>query len=235
MSRLSLRARLVLGGLLVAAGGLLIADVATSAALRSSLFDRVDQTLQDDHRGELQYAQTACNGLGETSDFGSDGGPGHGPGGDPGVFVQVRQGESTILCTLSAQGQFGQQTTSQPALPAQVVVSGSSAQTGPGIERAVYFTVPATDGGGRYRVRASTGEGIGLTLILATSLSEVDSTLNHLRRIEVFVTLVVLAAIVVLGLWIVTLGLRPLSAIGRTADQITAGDLSRRVDRAEPR
>jgi two-component system OmpR family sensor kinase len=69
---------------------------------------------------------------------------------------------------------------------------------------------------------------------VATSLSDVDSTLSHLRSIEVVVTVAVLAAIVLLGLWIVTLGLRPLVAIGRTADQITAGDLSRRVERAEP-
>jgi two-component system OmpR family sensor kinase len=45
----------------------------------------------------------------------------------------------------------------------------------------------------------------------------------------------VLAAIGLLGLWIVRLGLRPLDAIGKTADEITAGDLSHRVERAEPR
>ena len=50
MSRLSLRARLVLGVLLVAAVGLLVADAVTYAALRSFLLDRVDQTLDDDHR-----------------------------------------------------------------------------------------------------------------------------------------------------------------------------------------
>ena len=49
------------------------------------------------------------------------------------------------------------------------------------------------------------------------------------------ITLGVLAAIGLLGLWIVRLGLRPLAAIGRTADQITEGDLSHRVERAEPR
>ena len=43
-----------------------------------------------------------------------------------------------------------------------------------------------------------------------------------------------LAAIVLLGLWIVRLSLRPLDAIARTADGIAAGDLSRRVERAEP-
>jgi len=49
------------------------------------------------------------------------------------------------------------------------------------------------------------------------------------------VTLGVLAGIVALGLWIVRLGLRPLAAIGRTADLITEGDLSHRVERAGPR
>jgi two-component system OmpR family sensor kinase len=44
----------------------------------------------------------------------------------------------------------------------------------------------------------------------------------------------VMVGILVLGLWIVRLGLRPLAAIGRTADQIAGGDLSHRVERAEP-
>jgi two-component system OmpR family sensor kinase len=43
----------------------------------------------------------------------------------------------------------------------------------------------------------------------------------------------VLAGVVGLGLWIVRLGLRPLEAIGRTADAIAGGDLSHRVERAE--
>ncbi len=48
------------------------------------------------------------------------------------------------------------------------------------------------------------------------------------------VTLAVLVALVALGLWVVRLGLRPLSAIEGTAAAIAAGDLTRRVDRAEP-
>jgi two-component system OmpR family sensor kinase len=57
--------------------------------------------------------------------------------------------------------------------------------------------------------------------------------LHRLFLIELFVSLAVLAAIVALGLWIVRLGLRPLTAIERTADQIAGGDLSHRVERAE--
>src|SRR5581483_5466653 len=47
--------------------------------------------------------------------------------------------------------------------------------------------------------------------------------------------LAVLAAIGVLGLWIVRIGLRPLTGIERTADAISAGDLSQRVAHAESR
>ena len=62
---------------------------------------------------------------------------------------------------------------------------------------------------------------------------DVDETLHRLLVIELLVTAVVLAAIMLLGLWIVRLGLRPLDAIEPTADGIAAGDLSRRVERAE--
>ena len=44
-----------------------------------------------------------------------------------------------------------------------------------------------------------------------------------------------LAALALLGLWIVRLGLRPLDEIGTTAEAIAEGDLTRRVERAEPR
>ena len=49
LSRLSLRARLLLGVVLLAALGLAAADVATYTALRSFLVGRVDSTLQQDH------------------------------------------------------------------------------------------------------------------------------------------------------------------------------------------
>ena len=48
-------------------------------------------------------------------------------------------------------------------------------------------------------------------------------------------TALVLGGIAGLGLWLVRLGLKPLDAIGDTAAAIAAGDLSRRVERAEDR
>ena len=62
-----------------------------------------------------------------------------------------------------------------------------------------------------------------------------ESTLHRLLLVELLVAALVLAAIGGLGLWVVRLGLRPLAAIGGTAAAIASGDLSQRVERAEPR
>jgi two-component system, OmpR family, sensor kinase len=236
MSRLSLRARLVLGVLLVAIVGLLVADAATYAALRSTLFDRVDSSLNDRHVDGERYAVQNCDG---GLDFGGPGfgGPRGRGGGPPGgsslAFVQVRKTDGkTVVCTPPVQ-QFGDEAAA-PKLPETIEAPPTSSATGVG-DQAHYFTTRATTGDERFRVRASYEPELGAMLVVASSLSDVDSTLSHLRQIEVFVTIAVLLAIVLFGLWIVTLGLRPLTAIGRTAAQITGGDLSRRVERAEPR
>ena len=72
-------------------------------------------------------------------------------------------------------------------------------------------------------------------LVVATSLDDVDSTLDRLLLIELIVTALVLVAIGVLALELVRLGLRPLDAMGETAAAIAAGDLSRRVEREDER
>jgi two-component system OmpR family sensor kinase len=217
MNRLSLRARLVLGVLALGAIGLVAADSFTYTSLRSFQLDRVDSTLEAEHQG----AEHAGGG-----DFGR--------GGTGADYVQIRASNgSTILNTYPVTPFRGTAVPSPPNLPSTIAVPTQPSGSGP--DRVKYFTVPAETGGGRYRVRASIDPGSTSMLIIATSLSGVDSTLHRLLLIELFVSLAVLGGIVVLGLWIVRLGLRPLEAIGKTADQIAGGDLSHRVERAEPR
>jgi two-component system OmpR family sensor kinase len=220
MTALSLRARLVLGVLALAAVGLLTADAVTYTSLRSFLVQRVDAALASDHRGAEHS-------------FGGGGGPGGPPpgfvsGGTGADLVELRSPGGTVLWTSGLPHFSGTTPPAGPDLPARI-----SAPAGPDGTR--YFTVSALGGGGSWRVLASSEPGSTDTLILATPLSGVTGTLHHLLLIELFVTLGVLGGIVALGLWIVRLGLRPLAAIGRTADLITAGDLSHRVERAEPR
>ena len=232
LRRLSLRARLLLGVIAVAAVGLVAADIATYSALRAFLFDRIDSTLNSVHPG-VENALFPPSG---------PSGPGPGPGGNlqelfnsiPGDCIQVRRLGQAIL-TEGCIPRFGQTKPAPgPKLPARIELP-SHANTSEG-DRVTFLTVPAISGGGSYRVRASIeGRAPNRILLIAAPLADVNSTLHRLLLIELLVTAVVLAAMTALSLWIVRLGLRPLDAMAKTADAIAAGDLSQRVERAEPR
>jgi two-component system OmpR family sensor kinase len=206
---LSLRTRLLLAVLALTTVGLLVADVATYRALSSFLLDRTDSSLADSahslRRGDDHPAP-------------------------PGLAVQVRSADgTTVLATLPSFEIPGRDAPS-PSFPE--TIDPPTEQEGRDTVR--YFTVPGEDGG-RYRVRASIEEGATAMLVVSTSLADVDSTLHRLLLIELIVTAVVVGGIAGLGLWLVRLGLKPLDAIGGTAAAIAAGDLSRRVERAEDR
>jgi two-component system OmpR family sensor kinase len=222
--QLSLRARLLLGVIALTAAGLVAADVATYTELRSFLFDRVDSTLNSTHVGVINALF-------------SEHGPGPGPGGSlqglfnsiPGYCIQVRDLNERVLeggCIRA----FGQSKPAPgPSLPGSIPLP--AAPNTPGGDRVSFITVPATSGGGRYRVRASVEAHEPANIVLiAAPLGSVDSTLHRLLVIELIVSAIVLAAIIGVGLWVVRIGLRPLDAMGKTAAAIAAGDLTRRVE-----
>lgn len=221
LARLSLRSRLVLGVIALAAVGLAVANVATYASLRSFLIEQTDRDLDESHISvEREVSRHGC---------GSDhGGPL--PGTSAGDNIEVRDSTGGILCDRQVTD-FGEKAKSPPDLSSKLEDVTSRL----GSDEAAYLTVDSIDGGSRYRVRAWTDDYSGTTLVLARSLEDVDATLGRLLWIELLVTAAVLAGLGLLGLWVVRLGLRPLTAIGETADAIAAGDLSRRVERAEPR
>jgi two-component system, OmpR family, sensor kinase len=224
----SLRARLVLGVIALAALGLAAADVATFTSLRSFLLHRVDSTLQAAHpvvEGNVFGRPGRGQGSQQSGPIGA---------GAPGVdYVQVR----TLAGRIVEKGptfQFGEESPpAPPKLPAQVSLPTTANEEG---DRVTYFTVPAQSGGGRYRVRVSIEpQAPNRILLIASSLGGADSTLHRLVLIELLVTGAVLAALAGLGLWVVRLGLRPLRAIESTAESYAAGDLSQRVEHADPR
>jgi two-component system OmpR family sensor kinase len=215
--RLSLRARLVLGVIALAAVGLAAANVATYTSLRSFLVDRTDASLEELTRGAGHALRAGCGGDGRPL-----------PGSGPGDYFELRIGEGDVVCALQMTARSGE-APPPPRLPSQI-----DAPAGLGPEAGRYLTVPAQAGGGRYRVRVAREPVLDRTLVVATPLADVDATLRRLLLIELLVTAVVLAALAALGLYVVRLGLRPLDAIGSTAAAIAAGDLSRRVERAEP-
>src|SRR5436190_11986576 len=144
----SLRARLVLGVIVLAALGLAIADIATYASLRSFLVQRTDRSLDQDERAFDQ----------PESDL---------EGGPPNDFVQIRSLDGTqVLATRPIRTFPGQTTRPGPRLPAKISVPQSG---GAGRDHARYFAAPAVTGDETYRVRASIEPGASSILVVATS------------------------------------------------------------------
>jgi two-component system, OmpR family, sensor kinase len=225
---MSLRLRLLLAAGGVALIALVSADVATYHALRSFLYQRVDQQLDTAHMS----LEARLN-----SD---SGGPRFGPGGNgpdrdgtadtlaPGVFVEVRDAAGNISGTpVPAHQTGGSQLT--PRLPSRITGLSTS---GPG-EPHAYLTVPASEvGGASFRVRVSALQDGG-QLIVGLPLQDATATLHRLLAVELAVTAVALLVALALGWWSVRLGLRPLAEVKETAGAIADGQLDRRVPGAD--
>jgi two-component system OmpR family sensor kinase len=206
----SLRARLLAVLAVLAAAGLLAADLATYTALRSFLVDRVDATLaasaealERPLRGPGLAQRRVLERLATLA---------------PGVYIELRDLAGAVAWSgaLTRPGD----PVDVPSLPAELPNAAGGAAR---------ITVPAEGGGADFRVRVEALP-FGGTLLVAAPLDDVEATLGRLVLVEVVVSLSVVAALVALGLLLVRLGLRPLRAIEETAGAIAAGDLSRRIE-----
>jgi two-component system OmpR family sensor kinase len=110
---------------------------------------------------------------------------------------------------------------SPPALPAKL---------SPGHPQVVGSNPSGQD----YRVYASPRAGGGMTIV-AVPFTQAMDTLDQLLLVQALVIGGVLLALAIASSFIVRLGLRPLDRIGATAGAIAGGDLSQRVEQAEPR
>jgi two-component system OmpR family sensor kinase len=219
LQQLSLRTRLILGVIVLAAVGLVAADVATYSSLRSFLIDQTDSSLDAAHHAVDAFVHGQSPQLGFGNSVSGD-------------YVGLRTtGGQTRLGY--APRFYNDKTPPAPALPKKISLPPPG--SGPTDESVSYFTTGAAHGGGHYRVRAWTNGDSTYTLLLAQPLTSVDATLHRLLWIELLVTALVLVALAALGLWVVRLGLRPLAAIAATAAKIGAGDLTQRIEREDDR
>jgi two-component system OmpR family sensor kinase len=112
-----------------------------------------------------------------------------------------------------------------PSLPAHFPMTAA------GSSNVHIFTVATA--GVRYRAAAFSLTS-GRVLVIAVPLNSVDQTLQRLVVVEALVGGGVILALILLGWLVIRIGLRPLDRIGRVADEIAHGDLSRRVRLTRP-
>src|SRR5436305_8392318 len=178
LRRLSLRTRLILGVITLAALGLLAADIATYSSLSSFLSEQTDNGLNEAH-GALEFSVIGPRDVGDRGR--RDGPPG--PGGGPasavrGYCAQVRGTNGTVVAGGCSTRFNGEAAASPPAYPASISLPAAVDATG---DRVAYRTVAATRGGGRYRVRVWADDAApNYTFLLAAPLRNVDSTLHRL-------------------------------------------------------
>ena len=209
---MSLRLRLLLGLIALVAIGLAVTDAVTYLALQSSLSSRLNQQLLDS-RGTAQsclieYSRGNLCPLDASLPLGS--------------WAALVSPSGPVLTPIV----WGASSSPTPHLPPKLSVSPSG--------NPIFLTVPASRGGGQFRVVVTAGPGADL-LLVAMPLSGVAATLGQLSLLEAIVSVVVLTLLGVVAWWTVQLGLRPLARIRDTAQKIAAGDLAQRVDSTDPR
>jgi len=203
---MSIRLKVTLATVAIAALGVGAADAATFVLLRGYFNGRADASVR-------QVAQTAVDTLrsGDRLTLQTF------AGADRLVLVEVRSPQGKVLQRLgtseAAQVKLPSDLLSQPGRSRQIEVPG---ERGPAFE---VIAVPATGG----------------TVIAAVSLKNEVSTLAHLFRLNFAVGGLVLGLLALVALVVLTRSLRPLRRIAATADAIAGGDLTARIPPAPKR
>jgi len=223
---MSLRSRLVAGFILVALV-LLGTDAAVALLVHRSLISSVDQRLDVAQGGPGRFAGTGTNGgFPRSSPTTSDAAPDRNTVTD--LYFTVLDPQGKVLRT--AAPVTGTHVPSPPAIPSDLARMTSPVGATPRP-----FTVHAAGGGGDGFRAVAVSTADGDTLFIAVSLRDIAATFRNVVIVEVLATLAVLATLGLVAWFVLHLGVRPLDRMAETADAIAAGNLSLRVDVAEPR
>ena len=215
----SLRGRLLVGVISLVVLGLLVSGVATYFTLQSFLVGQIDQQLQA--RSTVDTAvivlanQCQRRGPNAATDF------------PAGTIAELVGSDGTVVsaCGFGLGGAVSQ---ASPQLPQSLPSAGPDTPYQP-------FTVAGTGGVSQYRITDWPENSFeGRFVVFAIPLTGVQTTLRQLLLIEGLIGLGVVAATAVIALLIIRIGLRPLEMMGSVAEDIAAGDLSRRVEPATP-
>jgi two-component system OmpR family sensor kinase len=212
---MSLRARVLLGVLVLTALAMAALGVVVFSSLDRYLTQQVDEDLQRSSAPILTAVQRG-------NPF-----PPERP--EERVFSQTRY----FTEVLDADGDPVRKT---PAVEGDVVLPYPDlTDVAPSdVNIAEYVTVGSVSGSPNYRAQVSL-LGNGATVIVATPLSDVEATLDRLVTIEIVASALALLALAGLVTWVVRRGLRPLGDVVVAADAVAEGDLSHRVPVPNPR
>ncbi len=204
---MTLRVRLLVGLVVLAALGLAVAGGVTYHEQQTFLSSRVNDQLNSAVANPRQISLA----LGE--------GPGLGPDVPRllpfGTYAEVRLPDGTVE-PLSSDSVSS---TTKPHIAVTVVVGRIFTVSHPSyrvLARSVGYT------GATYAGPA--------TLVVAIPLRDMNESLHRLLLVELIVTLAVLLLLAIMAWWVIKFGLRPLEHMQETAGAIAAGDLSRRID-----
>ncbi len=147
------------------------------------------------------------------------------PWGTFGEFV----GPDGVVLRGPIQASDGEHPPPRPAIPVRFLAAQSSGAP-------MLYTVPSAPRSKvRFRLAVIPLESGAGAVAVAIPLGDVDQTLDRLLIVEVIVVAAVLVMLVGVGWAVIRLALRPLDQMSRVANEITEGDLSRRVSPATPR
>jgi len=229
----SLQRRLVAVLSILLVVGLLVADIVTYVSVRSFLYGRADDTLASSETLAFNYVayDTEHKKALSAADLSRHV--------SPDVYVLIISPKGKVLVSRPS----GSPTKPDPT---PLLSASIPAQRSPDVRTREFGRFGGTfrpnpnavivgsrgDPDGRYRVVAvDVPQG---TMYVAFSLNPTNDTLASLQRIEVLASLVVLAIMVGVALWLIRRGLRPLRKMAETADAIASGDLTRRVPQETP-
>ncbi len=211
----SLRGRLLIGVISLVVVGLLIADIATYAALQSSLVSQLDDQLKSGHNA-------AISGLGGPNE-GS--GPPSGSGLPAGSVIELLSPSGAVLIAKRLEVPGSTPSSAMPVLPQHLPAASEKAPA--------TLTLAGTGGVSQYRAAIWPEDFFsGNYVVLAIPMTDVLSTLSRLLELEAVISAGVVVATAILALIIIRISLRPLEKMGTVANEIAAGDLSRRVEPA---
>jgi two-component system OmpR family sensor kinase len=213
---MSLRARLVLVVFVLLAAGLIASNLASATALRAYMLGQVDERL--DSAAAFSGRFVLDDRFPPPTNT------------DPPPGVRAANGIAEIQAALlgtkgellrTFQGPFSSTSEAFDHLPSDQVQRALAGET-------VRFDMSTA--AGDYRVLAQPMSGTDGAVVLISPLAEVQASVTRLYWIGGIATAVLLLVAGASALWLVRIGLRPLSHITDTADAVAAGDAERRVD-----